>query len=555
MFVVYFLYGVHTYKTYRDVSNFILLEQEFEGGIGLSRARNKKRPLTGEEYLESLKDGREIWIHGEKVDDVTTHPAFRNSARSIARLYDALHDEETKGILTQETDTGNGGFTQRYFRYATSSDDLIKDRDAIAEWAKLTYGQMGRSPDYKAAFLATLGADPDYYAPYEDNARFWYKEAQEKNWFFNHAIINPPVDRNKPTEAVDDIFVRAVGETDEGVIVSGAKMVATGSALTNYNFVAHYGAAPITSEEMALVFVAPMDTPGVKLVSRQSYEMSAAVMGSPFDYPLSSRFDENDAVLVFEEAVIPWENILIYKDIEKANSFFPESGFLNRFTFHGVTRLAVKLDFVSGLLMKAVKTNGTDQFRGVQANVGEVLAWKNMFWSLSDSMAMNPHPGKNGVMLPNLNYGLAYRVFMAEGWPRVKEIIENVVAGNLIVQPSSALDFKNPELRGTIDKLYRGSNDIESLEKIKLIKLLWDVVGSEYGGRHELYERNYSGNHENIRLENVITEEMSGQAEANIQFAEACMADYDLDGWVNDTWINNDDVSFFQIFNKEKTIK
>src|SRR5690625_5566511 len=121
---------------------------------------------------------------------------------------------------------------------------------------------MGRSPDYKAAFLATLGADPEYYAPYGDNARYWYKEAQERNWYFNHAIINPPVDRNKPLEAVKDVFIRAVGETDEGVIVSGAKMVATGSAITNYNFVANYGALPIEDEDKGLVFVVEMDRDG-----------------------------------------------------------------------------------------------------------------------------------------------------------------------------------------------------------------------------------------------------------------------------------------------------
>lgn len=504
-----------------------------------------RKPLTGQEYLDSLRDGREIWIHGEKVEDVTTHPAFRNSARSIARLYDALHDEKTKDILTVETDTGNGGYTQKYFQFDKTTDDLLASRDAIAEWAKLSYGQMGRSPDYKAAFLATLGADPDYYAPYQDNARRWYKEAQEKNLFFNHAIINPPVDRNKPLEAVSDIFIKAVRETEEGVIVSGAKMVATGSALTNYNFVAHYGAAPITKEEFALCFVAPMNTPGMKLVSRTSYEMNAAVMGSPFDYPLSSRFDENDAVLIFEDSLIPWENILIYKDIEKINNFFAETGFLNRFTFHGVTRLAVKLDFVAGLLIKAVKVNGSDTFRGVQVNVGEVIAWKNMFWALSDAMAMNPDPGRNGTVLPNLNYGLAYRVFMSEGWPKVKEIIENVVAGSLIVQPSSARDFLNPELRPTLDKLYRGSNGVQAVDKIKLIKLLWDVVGTEYGGRHELYERNYSGNHENIRLENLLVANQNGQAAEFEKFAEECMNDYDLNGWTNDTWINPDDINYF----------
>ena len=127
----------------------------------IDEEKKTRIPLTGQEYLESLKDGREIWLHGEKVSSVTTHPAFRNSAHSNSRLlYDALHDEKTKDVLTVETDTGNGGFTQKYFRVDKSSQELLESRDAIAQWAKLTYGQMGRSPDYKAAFLGTLGADP-----------------------------------------------------------------------------------------------------------------------------------------------------------------------------------------------------------------------------------------------------------------------------------------------------------------------------------------------------------------------------------------------------------
>lgn len=142
-----------------------------------------------------------------------------------------------------------------------------------------------------------------------------------------------------------------------------------------------------------------MDAPGVKLISRASYEMTSAVMGSPFDYPLSSRFDENDAVLVFEQALIPWENILIYEDMQKTTSFFVESGFINRFTFQGVTRLAVKLDFIIGVLLKALKTAGTDQFRGVQVHIGEIIAWRHMFWSLSDAMALNPEKKKKMASL------------------------------------------------------------------------------------------------------------------------------------------------------------
>lgn len=114
--------------------------------------------------------------------------------------------------------------------------------------------------------------------------------------------------------------------------------------------------------------------PGLKLICRPSYAMTAEVMGSPFDYPLSSRLDENDSILVLDKVLIPWENVFVYGDIEKTNNFFPASGFVQRFTLHGCTRLAVKLDFIAGLLLKAVEATGTSNFRGVQAQVGEVIA-------------------------------------------------------------------------------------------------------------------------------------------------------------------------------------
>ena len=153
------------------------------------------RPMTGEEYIESLRDGREVFIYGDKVADVTTHPAFRNTVRMTARLYDSLHDPARRDVVTAPTDTGNGGFTHPFFRTPRSAADLYKDRDAIAEWARISYGWLGRSPDYKAAFLGTLGANSDFYAPFADNARRWYTESQEKVLYWNHAIINPPVDR------------------------------------------------------------------------------------------------------------------------------------------------------------------------------------------------------------------------------------------------------------------------------------------------------------------------------------------------------------------------
>src|SRR5882757_9765316 len=124
------------------------------------------RPMTGDEYIDSLRDDREIFLYGERVKDVTTHPAFYNPIRMTARLYDALHEPKNQGILTTPTDTGSDGFTHPFFRTPHSADDLVADQKAIAAWARMSYGWMGRSPDYKAAFLGTLGANADFYDPY-----------------------------------------------------------------------------------------------------------------------------------------------------------------------------------------------------------------------------------------------------------------------------------------------------------------------------------------------------------------------------------------------------
>jgi 4-hydroxyphenylacetate 3-monooxygenase len=505
---------------------------------------NPLKPQTGDEYIESLKDDREVWIYGERVKDVTTHPAFRNSVRMAARLYDGFHKPETEDKLLVPTDTGSGGLTHPFFKAARSIDDLKASRTAIETWARMSYGWMGRSPDYKGAFLGTLGGMPDFYEPFKDNAIRWYNESQEKVLYWNHAIINPPVDRHLPPDQVGDVFMKVEKETDAGLVVSGAKVVATGSAITQYNFIAHYG-LPIKKKEFALICTVPMDAPGVKLISRASYSHQAAVMGTPFDYPLSSRLDENDSVFVFDKVLIPWENVFAYGDIEKINNFFPQTGFLNRFTFQGVIRLAVKLDFIAGLLLKALEIAGTKDFRGVQARAGEVIGWRNMFYALADGMALNPDAGPDGTVLPKLDYGLAYRMFMATGYPRIKEIIEQDVASGLIYLNSSALDFKTPEIRPYLDKYVRGSDGIQAVDRVKLMKLLWDAIGTEFGGRHELYERNYSGNHENVKAEILFAAQAQGHTDMMTGFADQCMSEYDLDGWTVPDLINNDDVSIF----------
>lgn len=489
--------------------------------------------MTGAEYLESLRDGRQVYLYGEPVKDVTSHPAFRNAALSVSRLYDALHDEQHRDVLTTVDHLGQR--THRFFTPSRSAAELMAAREAIACWSRMSYGFMGRTPDYKASFMAGLAANPEFYEPYADNARAWYQRYASQGLYLNHVIVNPPIDRKKPVHEMVDVLVHVDRETDGGIVVSGVKMLATGSAITNATFVAQNSAAqlePGKAEDFALVFFARMDNPGTRLLCRSSYEQRAV---SPFDHPLSSRFDENDAVLVFDNAFIPWEDVLVYRDIGKATAFYAQSGFANRYNFQSGVRLGVKLDFMSGLIARGTRVNGTDEFRGVQAAIGEVINIRNTVWALTAAMAADPEPGANGTVLPKLEYASALRMYATMAWDQIRELFETTLGGAPLVVPSSNLDLQNPDLRPLIDRFYRGS-DTSAEQRVKLFKLVWDAVGGEFGSRHALYERNYSGNTDQVRLDALNWARRRGLLAELDAFVQECMDDYDLTGWTRGPW-------------------
>ena len=502
-------------------------------------------PFTGQEYLDSLNDGREVWIYGERVENITEHPAFRNSARMIARMYDALHAPETKDILTTPTEWG--GFTHRFFRVAHNVEEQVASRDAIAAWQRISWGWMGRSPDYKGCFIGTLGVNEDFYKGFEENARRWYRKAQEKTWFINHALMNPPVDRGLGADAGKDVFIRVVKEDEQGIYVSGAKVVATGSALTHFTFIAHVGQVMFQDPAFAPVFIVPTNAPGVKLLCRTSNEYRAAVLGSPFDYPLSSRLDENDAILVLDNVFIPWEDVFIYNNLQQANAYNTEAGYLERASLHGCTRFAVKLDFLVGTLAKALEITGADKFHGVMSQMGEVIAWRNTFWALSDAMAKSAEPW-NGMIRPDPHHAGAYRVISQLAMPKIKNIIEQIVASGLIYLNSHADDFKNPHIQGYLATYLRGSNGKDAIERVKVMKMLWDAIGTEFGARHELYEINYLGSNDVTRQTNLFAAQSRGMLDYCKDFAQKAMDEYDIYGWTVPDLINPDDVS---ILNKK----
>lgn len=503
-------------------------------------AKQQKLPeqnqlMTGETYLESLNDGREIWFDGEKISSVAEHPAFRNAARSMARLYDALHDPDLQDDLTTVDKFGHR--THCFFAPSYSSEDLKQSRKAIDIWQRINYGWMGRSPDYKAAFMAQLAEGHEFYGDYSDNALNWYKKFASQGLHLNHVLIDPPMNRAKSRSETKDLYVSLDKSDDNGMYVSGAKMVATGSALTHATFVGITGGVSQMmqkdrDEDLALVFIADMNAPGLKTISRPSYELNA---NSPFDAPLASRFDENDAVVVFENCFVPWENVLIFRDIDRVKNFQAGSGFFNRYNLQAAVRLCIKLEFCIGLLSKGTGASGTNGFRGVQAAIGEIVTMRDTIWAMTTAMVSDPEASIGNSVVPNLHTASACRIYMTNTWTTVREIFETFLAGAPSFTISSVKDMHAPDLSNIIDTYYQGTN-LAGRERIKLFNLVWDALYSEFAGRHGLYERNYAGNKEQQRLDALRWSTQRGNMDNYQQLVDQAMDDYDTEGWVNRVW-------------------
>ena len=498
--------------------------------------RNELNVFTGKDYLESLEDGREIWFNGEKIKNISDHPAFRNSARSVAQFYDSMHDPNLQSDLLL-TDT-NGISTHKFFAPSYTCDELDQARKAIYVSQRINYGWMGRTPDYKAAFMAHLQDNAGFYQKdCQQNAVNWYKKSADKCLYLNHVLVDPPVDRSKDRISVRDVFVSVDKEDDKGMYVSGAKMVATGSALTHSTFVGM--TANITSqmkekqdEDMAVIFFADMNTLGLKMICRPSYEYNSV---SPFDQPLSSRFDENDSVIVMDNAFIPWENVLVHRDVERSKKFYIESGFFNRYNLQAAVRLVIKLEFCIGLFYEGCKASGIFDFRGVQAAIGEMIGIRNTVYAMTTSMVHDVSPCGSGVV-PNAEIASALRLYMSNCWGRVRELFESTMAGAPIYTVSSYKDLVNEELNPYIDRYYVGTG-VDAEKRIKLFKLIWDAVYSEFAGRHALYERNYSGSQELQRLDVYRQSLVHGSLNKYTDMVNECMNDYDVNGW-NKVWVN-----------------
>ena len=447
---------------------------------------------TGAEHIESLKDGRTVYLDGKLVDDVTTHAAFRNAVASAASLYDYQGRPENIELMTFVPEGGTRR-VNRCWQMPRNYDELVQRRKALQTWAQLSYGFMGRSPDHVASAVIGqyMGLDVfTKHGPARAKALADYVDYATRNdLFLTYVIVNPQADRSKDWgDQAEELVAQIVDEDSTGLTIRGAKMLGTSSIMANEVFVANL--QPLKPGEEALAFscALPMNITGLRVLSRKSYEAHAV---SVYDNPLSARFDENDALLYFDDVKVPWERVFVHRDTDMCRAQFhdtPGHVFQN---YQAQIRLSVKSKFLVGLAHKITEAIGTTNMPQVREQLGALAANAGMVEAMLSGMEASGSK-RGAYYLPNRHLLYAAHAVMQDLYPRLINLVRDLAGGSLIMLPSSFRDWSNPELAPILHKTQRSPN-FSSEYKVKLLKAAWDAIGSEFASRHTQYEMFYAG--------------------------------------------------------------
>lgn len=447
---------------------------------------------TGEQHIASLRDGREIYLDGELVEDVTIHPAFRGVVASIGRMFDFQSAPENRELMTFETETGTRA--NRIWELPASYDALVKRRKGLEAWTELHAGFMGRAPDHVASCISGMYMGLDVFEAYHaDRAKAlsdYYRYARDNDLYLTYVIINPQADRSKSAAEQADPFLSAgvVSRDADGITVRGAKMLATGGIMANEVFVTCIQPLQPGDEKYAISFAVPMNTKGLKILSRKSYEAAAP---SVFDNPLSSRFDENDAVLYFDDVKVPWDRVFIVDDIAMCQKQFHATPAHVYQNYQAMIRLSVKLRFLSAIAHRTAEINGTVGFPQVREMLGQLAAEVGMVDAFV--VAMEAKGQQRGpYYVPDRQMLYAAQTLTQQLYAKVINTLRELAGGGMIMLPSSVEDFNNPEVARLIGKTQQ-SPAASAIDKVKFYKLAWDSVGSEFASRHSQYEMFFAG--------------------------------------------------------------
>jgi 4-hydroxyphenylacetate 3-monooxygenase len=449
--------------------------------------------ISGQRKLERMRDGRIVYIGAERVDDVTSHAAFREGAKTIAALYDLKADPDKRDLFSFEED---GERISLYWLRCRNRDDLTRRMRCCKAIADATYGFVGRSPDQVSGLVTGLAMNAallDGLRPgFGQNLLKYYDFARKNDLYLSFAVT-PASGRKSadlfPGQQRDDPNLQVVAEDDTGVTVSGMKMLATSAIYADEILIGNLTPIDDKLKSEAITAALPLNAPGLTLWSRQPYAQHVA---HEADYPMSYRFDETDSVLVCNRVKIPWERVFLHNEAAMSRRIYIETP-ANCYQNHqSNVRFWAKMSLIVGLASRICQANGTDKIPAVREQLGRLASLEALIGGLVAGQIEAWEEWPAGFATPNRRIMYAALNWCQEHHTEIVDSLRTLLGGYPLVMPASIDVITDDALRDTFTRWWK-TPSIEAVERHKLYKLAWDIVGTEFAGRHMLYEKFYAG--------------------------------------------------------------
>jgi len=485
-------------------------------------------PMTGRRYIESLRDGREVWIDGARVDDVTTHPAFKDMIAELARIYDLQNSEQYRDEMTC-IDPATGRHISVSWLLPRSAEDLKRKRRNSELWNELSWGQLGRSPDILAPYIISALHLKDAFSAvkhprcdFGENIENYYRYCMSHDLFLTHALGDPQVDRStqpqneQRTVAEDEeVALHVVEETQDGVIVTGGKQLSTAAPHSHECYVSLSATfARRSNPKCVLAFSIPIDSPGLKILAREPVSRWFGSWGHPLQM-----LDEQDCMLFFDRVLIPWDRLFMLYDATPMVKMLGADGGRVNFNFLGwsnLCRVEVRMRLMTAVATMVAEAIGVIEYREVAAKLGEMATYCEVWRHAMEGVEHQAGPTATGQW--TLGPARDLHIWFTQVSGRMVELMREICASGIIMQPSER-DLANPEIRQYLDRYMRGK-EVDVEYKSRLFRLAHDLAASSFGLRQEIYEYWHGGDPNRNRinlLRSFDQKEMKGRIRELLQ--------------------------------------
>jgi 4-hydroxyphenylacetate 3-monooxygenase len=445
---------------------------------------------TGQQYLDGLRaQPREVWLDGERVRDVTTHPGLAGGARTLARLYDMQHDPALRDAMTFVSPS-SGERVGLSFIIPRTQGDLVRRRDMMLHWARATCGMMGRSPDFMNVTYSAWAGAAAYFGrgrpAFAENMRRYHAYIRENDLTLTHALIN--LQRSRTVSGTFNLregtALQVMRETDAGIVVRGARVLATLGPLSDEIavYAPRLGQHSEGHSPFALSFAIPCGTPGLTFLCRESFDLGR----SHHDHPLGSRFEEMDSIVFFDDVLVPWERVFLLGDIGLLNGTAQATHSSAHSAHQGAAKNLAKCELVVGVALLMAETLGNAHLPHTEERIAELMAHTVAMRSCLRAAEADATLDEWGVMCPDIVPIETTRNLFMTAYPRMVEILQLLGSSSFMLTPT-AKDLRGP-LAPWIEQ-YLATETTEAPARVRLFHLAWDIACSSFGGRQVLYER------------------------------------------------------------------